>query len=212
MKILGLDPASSSGFAIGEIIGRTCTVLEYGYIDVDTSSLYQGDHCLDLMRRLDELYTKNSFEAVGVESYFFSKKFCSGSDVNAAYRTAIHIWCRQHNIPYTILNISNWKTFIAGSSTPSKAQKLLWGKEASKKLYVQEALLVRHNIRFPNHSLSEKTGKPIKFRYDIVDAVAQLLYFSHCDYNCNIFTSLVQIPPDVDWDAPKKTKKSSKKI
>ena len=197
--ILALDPALSSGYAIGQINDRSCNIIEYGYIDVDNSSEYQGDHCIDLMRRLDELYDRTKFEAVGVEAYFFSSRFCSGSDVNAAFRTAIHIWCRQKKIPYTILNISNWKSFVAGSSTPSKVQKLAWGKEKAKKLYIQQALWTRHGIRFPNHSLSEKTGKAIQFRYDIVDAVAQLIYFSHCDYNCNIFTSSVVVPPDADF-------------
>lgn len=208
--IIAIDPAGSSGYALGTVVDRTCTVIEYGYIDVDITGPYQGDHCLDLMRRLDELYVKTPFESVGVESYFFSRKFCTGSDVNAAFRTAIHIWCRQKNIPYTILNISNWKSFVAGSSTPSKLQKALWGKEKAKKLYMQEALLKRHNIRFPNHSLSEKTGKPILFRFDVVDAVGQLLYFSHADYNCNVFDCTVQIPADVDWNAPKPAKKKKK--
>ena len=208
--ILALDPAASSGFALAHIDGRTCTVFEYGFIDVDTASLWQGDHCLNLMKRLDDIYARTPFEAVGVESYFFSKKFCSGSDVNAAYRTAIHIWCRQKGLPYTILNISNWKSFVAGSSTPSKLQVQMWGKQPAKKLYIQEALLKRHNIRFPNHSLSEKTGKPIKFRYDLVDAVAQAIYFAHCDFNCNVFSSIFPVPPDVDWDAPKPLKKKKK--
>lgn len=202
MKIIALDPAASCGYAIASLRDRTCTITEYGYIDVDTSSLYQGDHCLDLMTRLDAIYDRVKFEALGVESYFFSQKFCSGSDVNAAYRTAIHIWCRQKQIPYTILNIGSWKTFVAGSSTPSKLQKLKWGKEKAKKYYVQDALYLRHGIRFPNHSLSEKTSKPILFRNDVVDAVAQVIYFAHCDYNCNIFASTVPVPEDVEFKKP----------
>ena len=62
MKILCLDPADSCGYSIMSINSdRTQAIIsEYGFIDVDNSSNYQGDHCLDLMRRITEIIKKHS--------------------------------------------------------------------------------------------------------------------------------------------------------
>jgi Holliday junction resolvasome RuvABC endonuclease subunit len=175
--ILVLDPAASTGYSLVHIDGQTATIYDYGFLDVETDSEYNGDRCLDLMRQVHKLIIDNNVSHVAIEDYFFSKRFANGCDVNAAYRTAIHIQCRMLGIPYTILNISLWKKFVAGSSTPSKIQKAKWGKDPAKKLMVQEALWKKYGFRFPNHSISLKTGKPIKFRYDVVDAVAQAVFF-----------------------------------
>jgi hypothetical protein len=116
-----------------------------------------------------------------------------------AFRTAIHIKARQLDIPYTILNISEWKKNVAGRSTPTKEQKLRWGKEPAKKLMIQEALWKNYGFRFPNHSISQNTGKPIKFRYDIVDAVGQLVSFGRQYMDLRSVQLLVPVPPDVDF-------------
>jgi hypothetical protein len=132
-----------------------------------------------------------------VEDYFFSSRFVSGVGVNTAYRTAIHMWARQNNLPYSILNITNWKTIAAGRSTPPKEFKLKYGKEAAKKIYLVEALYLRHGIRLPNHSISESTGKPVIFRYDIADAIGMCIYHAYEKYNCRTFSCSVPVPPDV---------------
>jgi Holliday junction resolvasome RuvABC endonuclease subunit len=194
---IAIDPAGSTGYALGKVTGSHCEIFEYGYIDIDTSSIYLGDHCLDLQSRIQELYIKYNFSDVAVEDYFFSKTFVSGVSVNTAYRTAIHMWARQNSLPYSILNITNWKTIAAGRSTPPKEFKLKYGKEASKKIYLLEALYLRHGIRLPNHSISESTGKPILFRYDIADALGQAIYHAYEKYNCKTFSCSVPVPPDV---------------
>lgn len=199
MKVLALDPAESTGYAIMTIADdlSTANIVEYGYIDVDCSSNFQGDHCLDLMRRIDILVKLHDVNHVTVEDYFFSARFANGSNVNAAYRTAIHIYCRLHNIDYTILNISAWKSFVAGRSVPTKEQKAKWGKEAGKKLFIQQALWERWGFKFPNHSLSEKTGKPIIFRFDIVDVVGQAVYFAGLLQRVKSISMTVPVPQDV---------------
>jgi Holliday junction resolvasome RuvABC endonuclease subunit len=195
---INLDPGTSTGYSVYKIEDTTCTLLHYETIAIDNSSIFQGDHCIFFMRELDELYKKYQFEEVSIEDYFFSSRFANGSNVNYSLRAAAHIWARQNNLPYYILNISSWKVFIASRASPTKEQKKLWGKDLSKKIYIQESLWKKYKIRFPNHSISEKTGKPISFLYDVVDSVAQGFYHAHAQHNCTRFLSIVQPPEDVE--------------
>lgn len=201
--LLALDPGTSCGYCLVNIsideegYYTGADIYEYGFIDVDISSEFQGDHCIDLMARVQTLIDDHEVEWLCIEDYFFSKRFVNGCNVNAAFRTAIHILARQNKIDYTILNISAWKSFVAGRSTPTKEQKLKWGKEPAKKLAIQQALWEWYGFRFPNHSLSETTGKPILFRFDIVDVVGQAVYY--CGLLCGIqnITMSVEVPEDV---------------
>ena len=205
IKLLTLDPASSTGYALTNLsvdeqgYYASADIYEYGYIDVDTSSNFQGDHCIDLMKRIQDLITQHNVEHIAIEDYFFSKRFCTGSNVNAAFRTAIHILARQQGIDYTILNISAWKTFVSGRSTPTREQKKKWGAAPAKKLHVQQALWDIWGFRFPNHSISQKSGKPIIFRPDIVDVVGQTVYY--CGLLCGIrdIGMSVVVSDDVIW-------------
>lgn len=204
MTILVLDPAESTGFCLVKVDqkNRSADIYDYGFIEVDKTSDYQGDHCIDLMNQIKTLIKKHKVKHVAIEDYFFSQKFASGVNVNASYRTSLHILCCQLNIPYTILNISMWKKHVAGSSVPAKSQKLKWGKEASKKLYMQQALWEKYGIRFPNYSTSLKTGKPIFFRYDIVDVVAQAIHYIELYLKCWTIECSVAVPPDVVFKKP----------
>lgn len=197
IKFIALDPAQSTGYALAKVNGSHCEIYEYGFIDVNNSSLYVGDWCLDLVSRIESIYSREQFQDVAVEAFFFSSRFTLGTDVNPAYRTAIHMWARQKGLPYSILNISLWKAIVAGRSTPTKEQKLKYGKEASKKIMIIQALWERHGIRLPNHSISELTGKPILFRYDIGDAIGQAIYHAFEKYRCTSFSCSVPVPPDV---------------
>ncbi len=196
-KILALDPAASTGYCLVTLTEDSADIYREGYIQVNTTSDYQGDHCIDLMNQLEQIIKDEDVNMILVEDYFFNRKTATGSNVNAAYRTAIHILARKLNIPYYIINISSWKTFVAGRSTPTKEQKKKWGAAPAKKLYIQDALWKKYKFRFPNHSISENTGKPIVFRTDIVDVVAQAVYY--CGLVCGIknITRSVTVPPDV---------------
>lgn len=205
-NILVLDPATSTGWCVVNVTTDRANICKEGYIQVDISSDYQGDHCIDLMKQLLTMILEHKITTIVVEDYFFSRKTATGSNVNAAFRTAIHILARQNNIPYYIVNISAWKTFVAGKSRPNKEQKKKWGK-ISQKLYIQEALWTKYKFRFPNHSISEKTGKPINFRNDIVDVVGQAVYYCGLVLGIRNITRTVETPTDV-----KITKAQAKKV
>jgi Holliday junction resolvasome RuvABC endonuclease subunit len=201
---IALDPAHSTGYALAKVDGTHCDIYEYGFIDVDNSSPYIGDWAIDLQSNIQKIYDRVKFTDVAVEAFFFSSRFTLGTDVNPAYRTAIHIWARQNKLPYSILNISNWKTIAAGRSTPTKEQKLKYGKDAAKKIMIVQALWERHGIRLPNHSISPLTGKPVIFRYDIADAIGQAIYHAHEKYNCRSFSCSVPVQPDVAFSKTSK--------
>lgn len=197
--VLVLDPATSTGYCLVKIntTDKTADIFKVDFIDVDVESEYIGDNCISLMEQITEIIDLHKVEDVGIEAFFFSKKRCNGCDVNSAYRTALHILCRQKSLPYTILGITEWKKFVSGDRcTPTPKQKKLWGK-AAKKLFIQDALWKRFGFRFPNHSLSKKTNKPIKFRTDIVDVVAMAIYFCLKIKNIKKITLSHKFPNDV---------------
>lgn len=184
MNILILDPASSTGYCLVEIKDKKANIFKYGHIDIAPSD-YDGDRCVQLMNEVKSLITEHNVKHVGIEDFFFSSRNATGSMLNAFYRAAIYTQCRLLGLGYTIINVSNWKKFIAGRSTPTKEQKLKWGKEPAKKLMIQQALWDKFKFRFPDYSISLKTGKPIKFRYDVVDAVGQAIFYCFIHENIN---------------------------
>lgn len=199
MNVLALDPAASTGFCVLQVLDSNITIKDYGFIELDNDTDYNGDRCIELMNKVEGLIQTYDIHDVCIEDFFFSKRFANGCDVNAAFRTAIHIRIRECGLPYTIINISEWKKFTAGRSTPTVEQKKKWGKEPAKKLMIQQALWDKYQIRFANHSLSKKTGKPIKFRYDIVDAVAQGIYYCRIYLNGGQVSCEVQPPQDIEF-------------
>ena len=202
--VLVLDPAASTGYCFMSIRShdddhgqKIAVIYDYGFIDVDTSSDYSGDWCIDLQNQLEKMCRRHGVTHIAVENFFFSKKFANGSTLNVEFRTAIYIMARRLKLPYTILGISEWKKFISGRATPTKEQKKKWGHARAKKLAIQQSLWEKYHIRFPNHSISTKTGKPMSFRLDIVDAVAQAIYFAKIYLNVVEVESRVGVPKDV---------------
>lgn len=181
--VLILDPAASTGYCLLKIDGTAGRIYEYGFIDIVNDSDYDGDRCIDMMNQIKHLIEKHGVCELAVEDYFFSQRSAQGGMLNVALRTAIYIQARLLGLKYTVLNVSNWKKFIAGRTTPTKDQKARWGKAPAKKLMIQQALWDKYRFKFPDHSISLKTGKPIKFRYDIVDAVAQAVFFGRLYLN-----------------------------
>jgi Holliday junction resolvasome RuvABC endonuclease subunit len=199
MKVLIIDPANSTGYSIYTFDQETLTaeITDWGFIDISQHD-YAGDQYIDLLNKIEDIITTNNISTVGVEDYFFSSKSSQGANLNCAYRAMIHLKCRQLKIHYDILNISLWKNFINHRVRPTKEQKAKWGNEPAKKLMTQESLYKRWNIQFPNHSISINTGKPIKFRYDIVDAVAMAIF--HASIYLNARTIKYSIPTsNIEW-------------
>jgi Holliday junction resolvasome RuvABC endonuclease subunit len=189
---LVIDPATSTGYCLIRIIGGIADIYQYGRLVVSTSSPFQGDHCIDLMRQLSSIVEDHDVTHIAVEDYFASGKFCSGCSVNIAFRTAIYILARERNIPYTILNISLWKAYVAGSSRPTAPQQKQWGKLAANKLFIQDALFKKYGFRFPGKIANPLNGRFLKFPSDIVDAVAQGVYF--CMKICEVSTVNMSAP------------------
>jgi len=201
MKVLVLDPASSTGYCIYEYDTATAVanITSWGFIDIENETDYDGDRYVKLLSEVTKLITVNNIDQIALEDYFFSRRTPQGANLNCAYRAMIHMKCRQVNMHYDILNISLWKKYINGRSTSTKEQKLKWGKEASKKLMTQESLYNKWGIRFPNHSLSLKTGKPIKFRYDVVDAVAMAIFHASIYLHAKTIEYSVNMTKDHKW-------------
>jgi Holliday junction resolvasome RuvABC endonuclease subunit len=175
----------------------TAEIISWGFLDIDQHT-YAGDQYIDLLNKIEKLIIDNFISRVGVEDYFFSSRSSQGANLNCAYRAMVHLKCRQLDLHYDIINISLWKNFINNRTRPTKEQVARWGKEPAKKLMTQESLYKRWAIKFPNHSLSLNTGKPIKFRYDIVDAVAMAVF--HASIYLNARTIKYSIPiNDISW-------------
>lgn len=201
MNVLVLDPANSTGYCIYKFNEEEASadIIDWGFIDIAQHDEYMGDQYIDLLDQVEKLIDDNDIDQVAVEDYFFSRRSPQGANLNCSYRAMIHMKCRELGKHYDILNISLWKKFINGRSTSTKEQKAKWGKEPSKKLMTQESLWNKWNIRFPNHSVSLKTGKPIKFRYDIVDAVAMAVFHASIYLHVKNIKYSVNITKDVEW-------------
>lgn len=201
MKVLVLDPASSTGYCIYKYDENTAVadIVDWGFIDIINESDYDGDRYIDLLSHIDKLISDNDIDQVAVEDYFFSRRSPQGANLNCSFRAMIHMKTRELKKHYDVLNISLWKKFINGRSTSTKEQKAKWGKEPSKKLMTQESLFNKWSVRFPNHSISLKTGKPIKFRYDIVDAVAMAIFHASIYLHAKEIKYSVNINDDIEW-------------
>ena len=173
--ILSVDPGIHSGYAILKVESDVkCDILEYGIIDMEMQidkNDCMADTCLYFQTQIKELIQKWNVTDVCFEDYFFSKKTCTGAYVNVWLRCSIALCVRPH-LHYSVINISEWKRYIAGYVTPSRLMVKKYTKKLALKYMIQEALWVRYNIRFCNHSISTKTGKPVTFKSDQVDAVA----------------------------------------
>lgn len=200
MNVLIIDPANSTGYCIYKIDNKASVMItHWGFIDIENTTDYDGDRYIDFGNKIKSLIKDYDIGMIGVEDYFFSGKSPQGATLNCAFRAVVHMIAREQNLHYDILNISLWKKYINGRSTSTKEQKAKWGKEASKKLMTQESLWKKWNIKFPNHSLSAITGKPIKFRYDIVDAVGMAIFHASIYLHAKSISYNVNVPNDYDF-------------
>lgn len=197
-KYLVIDPGHSTGYCILDISNKIGTITKYDFHEIDHSSEYSGDWCNYLKKWVEEKIKAENIVMVIREDYFFSGRFRNGSDVNVSYRTAIDMATRKLKLPYHVVSPSIWKKFICGRSTPTKEQKKKYGKNA-KKYMINEALWLRYKIKFPNYTHSQKNGRNIMFRHDIVDAVAMGIYFMRIIKDVNEVVCEVECPADIEW-------------
>lgn len=176
-NMLIIDPAASTGYSVYSMRGDKAFFISTGYFDVDTSSEFQGDWCLDIAAKVRALVEHYSIKEVAIEDFFFAKKYATGSTVNCFYRAAVYAKLRELGLVYHIIGISAWKSFIAGRSNPTKEQKKMWGAVPAKKLFIKEAFERKYKIKFPEKIMSNTTNRPINFRSDIIDSNGQAIYF-----------------------------------
>ena len=196
--ILGIDPAISCGWCVANMVENSIVdIIDCGHIEV-TKSEFTGDMCLEMQGYVQELFETYNVDEMVIEDYIFSGKKCQGAHLNLYIRGALHMVCRSLGKPYTISSVSNWKSIIAGRSIPTSEMKRFYGKELANKIFIQEALWLRYNIRFPDHSLSQKTKKPIALKYDMVDAVGITIAYIYSKYNMKDITFSKVFPDDVN--------------
>ena len=198
MNILILDPANSTGYCVVQVNNNIANITNWGFIDIEPNEI-AGNEYLSYIDMVENLIKAYDIEEIAHEDYFFSKFASQGANKNCSFRAMIQMVACKHHIPYTVINISLWKKFINGRTTPTKLQKDQWGKEPAKKLMTQESLWKTWGIKFPNHSLSQKTKKPIKFRYDIVDAVAMAIFYVSIYHRIHNINYNVETIPDHKW-------------
>ena len=180
MNVLVLDPASTTGWVLFVIDPDTksARMAQFGhYTAPDAPTEVLTLICIQKeIKRLIEVY---QVDHIAIEDYFFSSKFANGSKLNVAIRTAIHLQASYSNVPFTIINVGVWKSFIAGRSKATKAEKLLYKAKANK-MFIAKALEEKFEIKIPETTESvDAKGKIklVKFKSDIVDAVCIGVFF-----------------------------------
>ena len=192
VRVLALDPASSTGYARCAVSKRTnrVEIVDYGILEVknepdggEFSSV--GRTCNSLKDKVSELLDPMP-EYVYIEDYFFSSRFTRGVNLNLYLRGSVCMLLDERGIKYKFLSPSQWKTFVTGTKggRPSKAMKEEHGKSANKTVITQK-LEERYGIRFPEKIVIG--GRLRKFKYDVSDAVGIAFCGIHTDFPAAVF-------------------------
>ena len=172
-RILAIDPATSSGYAVFDRTPEGATLVSFGFFDTTPSSETRcmGDVCLDYRNAIIKLLVEFTPSEVAIEDYFFNKNTRGGANVNPALRAIAHLVIRERGIHYEVVNPLVWKRFVTGNSSATKEDITKHGKTTAEKARVKNALAKHWGLTLPEKVKSEKTGREIKFRFDISDAI-----------------------------------------
>lgn len=196
IRILSLDPATTTGWSILEVSTEPAAVciIDYGFFVVDISSKYEGDHCLSMQQKVNELVAKWDVNMVCLENYYFSRNAKQGANKNVFLRASILMHCRSLKPPlhYEFISVFDWKKFICGRSTPPPDVKKIYKTTANKMMTII-SLWDKYKIQFPNRFppcpssggapagrrgvATNKATKPLVFKTDISDSIAIGIYF-----------------------------------
>lgn len=177
-KVLAIDPATLSGFALLQVDlhAKRATYLGGGVVRVRCKdSDYYGDWCLDLQQQLRPLM--QGVCRVFVEDFFFSKRQCNGASVNAYLRAAVFMLCRELGIPYDVFTPTHWKKYVSGGKIKASASDVREcdnDRKLAQKTFIHTALSSRFGLTFPDHTMVD--GKKLKFKYDVSDAAGIGIY------------------------------------
>lgn len=171
MRVLALDPATMTGFAVFTVSDSGIAIEKVGALKVDNkTSVYEGDWCLSLVAQLRELMDPLP-DRCYVEDFFFSKRTCNGASLNAYLRAAVFMLLRECGVPYTKFTPTHWQRFICGTTKR--------GRGSDTKQAVLDALREKFSITFSERITMN--GRSVKFKHDISDAVGIGLYGIHAD-------------------------------
>jgi Holliday junction resolvasome RuvABC endonuclease subunit len=174
--VLAVDPASCTGWALFDVSDEHIHIREFGAIEVDKGAESEGAKMLSLRVQiahvLDKL-TERPYHA-HIESFFFNRRTCNGSEVNVVLRAAIYQLLTERGITYSLHPPTHWKKFIGGTAVPRKADIQKFGKAKAGKAYIVQALADKFEIHFPSHT--RIGNRRLTFKTDISDAVGIGIY------------------------------------
>jgi Holliday junction resolvasome RuvABC endonuclease subunit len=168
MRILSIDPATSSGYTIFE----DGEMLENGFFKSPERDL--GYRLKNTYNFFSELIDKGDIDEVCFEDFKVGK-LASAAESSYGYRAIIRLLCSQRYLKYEVINVSEWKKFIAGRATPTKEQKEKYGKDANKMFIVEE--LKKRGFTLPDMTENKATGRLSNTPFDCWDSIGIGLFF-----------------------------------
>lgn len=179
MRLLCIDPATTTGWCVLDfnLDDSLICIFDYGFFQIDTTSEYEGEHCIDMQVKISNLISKYEIDEVCLEDYFFSRKARQGANKNVYLRASIMMLCRsaEQKLHYDIINIYNWKKYINGQSRVPKEIKKKYKANANK-MVTLISLYDNHDLKFPNMFMNSNTNRLVNFKMDIVDSIAIGMY------------------------------------
>lgn len=191
MKLLSIDPAEHTGFAIFDeekLIKAEITHLTFSKEGEAVWEAYQKGSALI------ELYKP---DYIAMEDYFFSGRKCMGANINLYIRAGFLLAAHQNNIPLTLIGHSVWYRFIYGRSRPSKDDKKRYKTHATK-ITVREALEKKYSITFPEWCYQDRIKVALK--YDLIDAVGIGIYWLVSEKSITGIHSIIEWDPSPVWE------------
>lgn len=189
---LGIDPASSTGYAKCSMNDEgTVSLDSYGIIEVKNNANEEfctvGETCNQLYEKIEALLDPVP-EIVYIEDFFVSSRCTRGVNLNFFLRGAICMLLSKRNIKYKFLSPSEWKSYITGmrGGRPTKAMKQAQGASANKTI-ITDKLKERYGITFPEKMMID--GKLRKFKYDVSDSIGIAFCGIHSNFPSAKFPS-----------------------
>lgn len=189
---LGIDPASSTGYAKCSMNDEgTVSLDSYGIIEVKNNANEEfstvGETCNQLYEKIEALLDPVP-DVVYIEDFFVSSRCTRGVNLNFFLRGAICMLLSKRNIKYKFLSPSEWKSYITGmrGGRPTKAMKQAQGASANKTI-ITDKLKERYGITFPEKIMID--GKLRKFKYDVSDAIGIAFCGIHSNFPSARFPS-----------------------
>ena len=163
--LLCIDPASTSGWCVLELTVEQSVkhhrLLAWGVIISTGDNEQRKLQCFS--KQLCALIDHYKPIEIVTESYMFSRFKCNGALLNAYFRVAILLAANDTEV--TFVNVGDWKRFVCGKC----------GLKATKE-QVQCALNVSHDCKFPDKVRHPVSGRLVKFKHDVSDALALVIY------------------------------------